>query len=141
VRALLLGVLALAAADPALEEAAVRAHFAVFAEAWLKGDARGVAETHAEDADIIRPNQPKVVGHAAIQAFYEGMFAGPLMGVAKSTKVDHVRLLTPTVAVVDSSYTLDRDEPPLHARGVSVTVLEKRGGRWVTVVSRSYRLP
>jgi hypothetical protein len=45
------------------------------------------------------------------------------------------------VAVVDSSYTLDRDEPPLHARGASLTVLEKRGGRWLSVLSRSYRLP
>jgi hypothetical protein len=64
-----------------------------------------------------------------------------LKGVAKTTAVDRVRLVGPDVAVVDSSYTLDRDQPVLHARGASVTVLAKRGGRWLTVVSRSYRLP
>ncbi len=122
-------------------EAAIRAHSASFAEAFAKGDARAVAEGYAEDADIVRPNQPPVVGRAAIQAFYEQMFAGPLRGVAKTTEVDRVRFVTPTVAVVDSSYTLDRDAPALHARGASVTVLERRVGRWVAVVSRSFRLP
>jgi uncharacterized protein (TIGR02246 family) len=123
------------------DEAAVRAHFGSFADAWVKGDAVAVAAGYAEDADLVRPNQPPVVGRAAIQAFYEQMFAGPLKGVAKTTAVDRVRLVGPDVAVVDSSYTLDRDQPVLHARGASVTVLAKRGGRWLTVVSRSYRLP
>ena len=100
-----------------------------------------MAEGYAEDADILRPSQPAVVGRAAIQAFYEQMFAGPLKGVAKTTAVDRIRFVTPTVAVLDSSYRLYRDEPPLHARGASVSVLEKRGERWVAVVSRSYRLP
>ena len=133
--------LLLAAADPASEEGAIRAHFQDFADAFAKGDARAVAAGYTDDADIVRPNQPPVVGRAAIQAFYEQMFAGPLKGVAKTTQVDRVRLVTPTVAVVDSSYTLDRDEPALHVRGTSLSVLEKRDGLWVAVLSRSYRLP
>ena len=133
--------LLLAAADPASEEAAIRAHFSGFALAFAQGDAQAVAAGYADDADIVRPNQPPVVGRAAIQAFYEQMFAGALKGVAKTTHVDRVRLVTPTVAVVDSSYTLERDEPALHARGASLSVLEKRDGLWVTLLSRSYRLP
>jgi len=129
------------AADGVDDEAAVRAHFAAFADAWIKGDALAVAKDYAEDADLVRPNQPPVIGRAAIEAVYAKMFAGPLKGVAKKTTVDRVRLVGPAVAVVDSSYSLDRDEPPLHARGASVTVLEKRSGKWVTVLSRSYRLP
>jgi hypothetical protein len=82
-----------------------------------------------------------VAGRAAIQAFYERMFAGPLKDVAKTVTIDRVRFVTPTVAVVDSSYTLRRERPPLHARGASLTVLENRHGAWVSVVSRSYRLP
>ena len=132
--------LLLAANDPGAEEA-IRAHFASFAQAFAQGDARAVAAGYAEDADIVRPNQPPVLGRAAIQIFYEQMFAGPLKGVTKTTHVDRVRLVTPTVAVVDSSYTLDRDEPALHARGASLSVLEKRDDRWVAVMSRSYRLP
>lgn len=140
--AFLLGGLLLATpARGADEEAAVRAHFDSFAEAWVKGDARAVAAGYAEDADIVRPNQPPVSGRAAIQAFYEQMFAGPLRGVAKTMVVDRIRLVTGDVAVVDASYTLDRQEPALHAKGVSVTVLAKRGGGWSTVVSRSYRIP
>lgn len=123
------------------DEAAVRAHFASFAEAWARGDAHAVAEGHAEDADILRPNQPVIVGRAAIEAFYAQMFAGPLKGVAKKTTVDRVRLLGRDVAVVDSSYTLDRDEPPLHAKGTSVSILIKRDGHWLTAASRSYRSP
>ena len=133
--------LLLAAADPASEEVAIRAHFSSFALAFANGDAQAVAAGYTDDADIVRPNQPPVVGRAAIQAFYEQMFAGALKGVAKTTHVDRVRLVTPTVAVVDSSYTLDRDEPALHARGASLSVLEKRDGRWLAVLSRSYRLP
>lgn len=131
----------LAHAAPGADEVAVRAHFAAFADAWVEGDAAAVAAGYAEDADLVRPNQPPVVGRAAIEAFYARMFAGPLKGVAKTTTVDRIRLVTPVVAVVDSSYTLDRDSPPLHARGASVTVMEKRGAGWVTVLSRSYRLP
>jgi uncharacterized protein (TIGR02246 family) len=123
------------------DEAAVRAQFGKFSEAWVKGDARAVAAGYAEDADIVRPNQPKVAGRASIQAFYEQMFAGPLAGVAKAMQLEAVRFITPEVAVVDASYTLDRDAPALHAKGSSVVVLAKRQGRWVTVVSRSYRLP
>lgn len=140
--AFLLGGLSLASpVKGADEEAAVRAHFDSFAEAWVEGDARAVAAGYAEDADIVRPNQPKVTGRASIQAFYEQMFTGPLKGVAKAMRVDSIRLVSPEVAVVDASYTLDRDEPALHAKGASVVVLAKRGGRWVTIVSRSFRLP
>ena len=138
---LVFGASAVSRAESPADEDAVRAHFTSFAEAWLKGDAREVAAGYAEDADIVRPNQPPVTSRAAIQAFYEQMFAGPLRGVAKAMKVDRVRLVTADVAVVDASYTLDRDDPALHAKGVSVSVLAKRNGRWVTVVSRSYRLP
>ena len=133
--------LLLASADAGPDEAAIRAHFADFALAFAQGDAQAVAAGYTDDADIVRPNQAPVVGRAAIEAFYEQMFAGALKGVAKTTHVDRVRLVTPTVAVVDSSYTLERDEPALHARGASLSVLEKRDGRWVAVMSRSYRLP
>jgi len=131
----------LAAPVSGTEDASIRAHFATFANAWIEGDARKVAASYADDADLLRPNQPLVVGRDAIEAFYAQMLGGPLKGVAKTTNVERIRLVTPTVAVVDSSYTLDRDEPPLHARGASLTVLEKRGGRWLSVLSRSYRLP
>src|SRR5262249_44551049 len=123
------------------DEAAVRKHFESFAEAWARGDAHAVAEGHAEDADILRPNQPLIVGRAAIEAFYAQMFAGPLKGVAKKTTVDRVRLLGPAVAVVDSADALDRDEPPVHAKGTSVSIFVKRDGRWLTAASRSYRSP
>lgn len=138
---LLLGSQAPAQTGPGPDEAAVRAHFASFSDAWVKGDAKAVADGYAEDGDLVRPGEPRVVGRAAIEAFYARMFTGPLKGVAKTMKVDHVRLVSPDVAVVDSSYTLDRELPTLRARGVSVTVLAKRAGGWTTVVSRSYRLP
>jgi uncharacterized protein (TIGR02246 family) len=131
---------AVTAGDPA-DEAAVRAHFEAFTEAWVKGDAKAVAAGYAEDADLVRPGEPKVEGRAAIETFYARVFAGPLKGVAKKMTVDHVRLVTPDVAVVDSSYTLDRAAPVLRARGLSVTILVKRGASWTTVSSRSYRLP
>ncbi|HET7291079.1 MAG TPA: SgcJ/EcaC family oxidoreductase [Vicinamibacteria bacterium] len=141
-----LGLVSLrAAADaPALrpeDEAAIRAHFSAFDAAFARADARGVAEGYAEDADILRPNQPAVVGRAAIEAFYLEMFAGAMKDVRKGGTVDRIRVVAPALAVVDSSYTLDRDAPPLHARGVSLTVLEKRAGRWVAILSRSYRIP
>jgi uncharacterized protein (TIGR02246 family) len=139
--AIALGPAWVSGAGPDGDEAAVRAHFAPFTDAWMKGDAAAVAAGYAEDADIVRPEQPPVAGRPAIQAFYERMFAGPLKGVAKTMRVDRVRLVTEALAVVDASYTLDREEPALHAKGVSLTVLQKRDGRWATVVSRSYRLP
>ncbi len=123
------------------DEAALRGHFVAFDTAFAKADARGIAKGYAEDADIVRPNQPPVVGRAAIENFYREMLDGPLKGARKSGTLDRIRLVTPSLAVVDSSYSLDRDTPPLHVRGVSLTVLEKRNGAWVAVLSRSYRLP
>ncbi len=130
-----------AAAATDADEAAVRAHFTAFTDAWVKGDAKAVAAGYADDADLVRPGEPKITGRAAIETFYARVFAGPLKGVAKRMTVDHVRFVSPDVAVVDSSYSLDREAPALHARGQSVTVLGKRGGAWTTIVSRSYRLP
>lgn len=135
------GAIPVRAQGPPSDEAAVRAHFASFSEAWIKGDAKAVAEGFAEDGDLVRPGEPRVVGRAAIETFYARMFAGPLAGVAKTMKVEHVRFVGPEVAVVDSSYTLDREQPVMKARGASVTVLAKRAGVWTTVASRSYRLP
>jgi uncharacterized protein (TIGR02246 family) len=129
------------AAPPPADEAAIRSHFAAFDAAFARGDAPGVAATYADDADVVRPGEPAIVGRAGIESFYHEMFAGRMKGVRKGGAVDRIRLVTPTVAVVDSSYTLDRDTPALHARGVSITVLEKRGGRWTAVLSRSYRVP
>jgi len=123
------------------DDAAVRAHFTAFTEAWIQGDAKAVAAGYAEDADLVRPGEPKITGRAGIEAFYARVFAGALKGVDKKMTVDHVRFVTPDVAVVDSSYTLARESPPLRARGSSVTVMAKRDGAWVTVLSRSYRLP
>jgi len=126
---------------PADDEAAIRSHFTAFDEAFARGDASGVAATYAEDADIVRPGQPAVVGRAGVESFYREMFGGAMKGVRKGGTIDRIRLVTPAVAVVDSSYTLDRDAPPLHARGASITVMEKRKGYWTAVLSRSYRLP
>ncbi len=138
---LLLGQGVPAQTGSAPDEAAVRAHFASFSDAWIKGDAKAVADGYAEDGDLVRPSEPKVEGRVAIEAFYARMFAGPLKGVVKTMKVDHVRFVSPEVAVVDSSYTLDREQPSLRARGSSVTVLAKRAGAWTTILSRSFRLP
>jgi uncharacterized protein (TIGR02246 family) len=144
---LLLAGLALrgaAAGSPQLgseDEAALRARFAAFDAAFARADAVSIAAGYAKDADIVRPNQPPVIGRAAIESFYREMFRGPMKGVRKSETPGRIRLVSASLAVVDSAYALDRDEPPLHARGASLTVLEKRGGVWLALLSRSYRLP
>ena len=139
----LLAALAPQASPPgrASDEQAVRAHFDRFGQAWSRGDASAVAATYAEDADIVRPGQDPVQGRAAIEAFYVRQFAGPLKDTKKSTVIERVRVFGPALAIVDSRYEMDRDQPAFHVRGASVTVLVKREGEWVAVASRSYRLP
>jgi uncharacterized protein (TIGR02246 family) len=132
---------ALAVLLAAADEAAVRAHFETFGDAWTKADAKAVAATYAADADIVRPGQDPVQGRAAIEAFYVRQFAGPLKDTKKSMTIERVRLVSGELAIVDSRYTIDRESPALHVRGVSVAVLVKRNGQWEAVASRSYRQP
>ena len=61
-----------AAADP---RAGIGKTRNAYAAAWQAGDAQAVAALYAEDAVVLYPNQPPVVGRAAIADYFTGFFA------------------------------------------------------------------
>ena len=93
------------AAPPPADDAAIRSHFAAFDTAFARGDAPGVAATYADDADVVRPGEPAVVGRAGIESFYREMFAGRMKGVRKGGAVERIRLVTPSVALLATALT------------------------------------
>ena len=94
------------AAPPPADGAAIRSHFAAFDAAFARGDAPGVAVTYADDAGVVRPGEPAVVGRAGIESFYREMFAGRMKGVRKGGTVDRIRLAGAFGAHIDPVHAL-----------------------------------
>jgi len=57
------------APDTAADEAKIKADAPVWFDLYNKGDAEGVANLYAEDAIVMAPGAPAVVGRAAIRDF------------------------------------------------------------------------
>lgn len=107
----------------------VHRFFKSFADALHKGDAKAVASHFAEKGrHVHRPSNLRTEGQAAIEQLYADVFRP---GRVKSVDLalEDVRQITPDVAAVDATATVDRNEGPpvrtsLHA------LLAKRDGKW-----------
>jgi uncharacterized protein (TIGR02246 family) len=137
---LTLGLTPLAYADPAADEAALKARASEFAAAWDKDDAHGMAAVFAPEGDIINPFGRVAKGRAEV----EKLFADEHGGFAKAT---HYNLLSMTTRLFGDAAVQDWDVevtgmkgtdgsamPPLKHH-VTVTYT-KKGGKWWAVAVR-----
>jgi len=61
-------------ADIAKDKAAIDTTRNAYASAWRAGNAADVAGLYADDALVLYPNEPPVVGKAAIQTYFDQFF-------------------------------------------------------------------
>lgn len=74
--------------------------------AWNAGDATAFSERVTDDCVFTNISGSVFVGRDAFEAQHARIFAGIYRGSNLEQKIDHLRLIRPDVAIVDTSVTL-----------------------------------
>jgi uncharacterized protein (TIGR02246 family) len=108
-----------------------------FVAAWAKGDAKGLAALHAENAIRSTPEGLIHVGRAAIDKAFTEAFAGPFKGTKLVVTPGEERTINADVVVASGTYEITGGNVPAEAvtKGVYVNTLVRQGGRWLLVSS------
>ncbi len=117
--------------DLAAEETEIRAVNLAWDAAYKAGDADGVSNTYADDAVVLPPGSPTLVGRAAIREVFAGDIAankaaGMMLSIDEESSVSRtgdIAWQTGTFKVMDTSgATVDT--------GKYLSVLQKTDGKW-----------
>lgn len=114
------------AAIPELDPSTVRAQVAEFVTAWNNGDLDRVHSSVAEDAVLIQPDGPILIGREAILASISTNYDGSLL--KQSATVDEVTAIG-NMAYVRGTWRLD----PMAEAGPDVPSMS---GNWSTIYKR-----
>jgi uncharacterized protein (TIGR02246 family) len=146
-RILLLILVSIALTSPAAiaaeaDDAAIRKVHADFAAAWNRHDSVALAGSWSPDGDLINPEGRSAKGRAEIQTLFAEEQAGLFKGSTFTNTINGIRMLTPTVAIVDASYEISNVMPPggqatTTLKGLYTSVMMKQGGKWWTVSARA----
>jgi len=121
------------------DEAAIRAVIQAYDDAWNRKDPQGYAALFAEDGDQQISTGALRRGRAAIEGGTTASWSGVYQGTTMQTAVESIRFLTPTVALVDTSFEIAGitigERPVRH--GSRAVVLVRSGGRWQIAATRS----
>ncbi len=134
------GVLVLAActpgaqgpkADPAAEEAAVRAVNAAWYKAYSAGDAAGVAANYAADAVLSPPGVPAVRGGEAIRAYFtQDVASFQTSGLTYASDPATEVGVSGDLAWENGTYTVTAPDGTVVDAGKFSSVLARRDGAW-----------
>lgn len=120
----------------AADEAALRALWGAFEQAFNAGDAQAVAAHYAPDADRIGTDGVREQGRAAIAAGYAELLsrraADPTRAPFRADLA--IRWLHPDVALLDGTWAGSRDGQPV--RGQFTLAAVRRGDRWLLAAGR-----
>jgi uncharacterized protein (TIGR02246 family) len=114
-----------------------------FASTWNRRDGLGYGEAYWPDAELVDPSGQVWNGRKAIVQTHLDLWAGPAKGTHMVAQVRRVRMLSPTLFVVDidTSATGFSPPPPGAPGGVVQTrlkhVVQKRSGQWKILVSQN----
>jgi len=103
-----------------------------YRKAVLDADANHVLTLYRDDATEMPPFQPPVIGKAAIERFYQQMFAGPFK-VTEFTLTHSETTAQGDIAYDVGSYTrtmTGAPTGPIHAAGTYVVILKRSGDEW-----------
>ena len=130
------------AADAGNEKAEqeIKARAKEFEAAWLKHDAKVLAEFYARDADLVTAAGQTHSGRSDIEDMFQGAFDNSLKDTTFSWSVEKVRLIRPDVAIVD--YEAEIKPPDANAEPYKfhvVSVLTRQDGKWLTETSRGIK--
>jgi uncharacterized protein (TIGR02246 family) len=116
--------------------AAIKQRTKEFDATWAKHDAKAIAAYYTTDGTIVTAEGNDLAGRDGIEQALSDAFNGGLKDSTLTTTVEKVRLITPDVAVVDSSAEIklpDGDPQKLHL----VSILVKKDGKWLTETTRA----
>lgn len=111
--------------------------------AWAHNDAAAFASVWTRRGDLIVGDGTHLVGRKAIKAYMTTGFAGPLKGARATATVKRARLLSPTVAVVQTTGgILMPGETKVSAErlGIQTWVVTKQGRRWLISTYQNTRI-
>jgi uncharacterized protein (TIGR02246 family) len=103
--------------------------------AWNAGDAAAYSEAVAADCVMTNIYGQVFVGHDAFETQHEHVFQGVFKGSRLAQAIEHLRLVRPGVAIVDTAATLEipageaRPARTVHARLEQVLVHDAGGWR------------
>jgi len=145
VSAIILASCATVAANPAAEEAAVRARSAEWNRAATARNLDAVMAIHSHSAVVMMPNSPTMSGTAAIRQGWQGMLGMPNLALNwQPTKITVAR--SGELATEVGTYTMRFDTPQgrVNDAGGYVTVWQKMDGNWVVatdIITSSQPVP
>jgi uncharacterized protein (TIGR02246 family) len=118
-------------ADPAADQAAVRAVNAGWFKAYAAGDAAGVAANYADDAVLSAPGVPPARGIEAIRAFYaHDVAASQAAGVTNTSDPATEIGVSGDLAWETGKYTVTTKDGSAVEVGKYTTVFTRRDGGW-----------
>ena len=126
-------------ADPAMEKLRQGDE-----QAWMKGDANGVAAHYAEDALVVN-SEGVHHGRAAVAKMMAANFAGPWKGSTLSIHLGKSQGLGPDMTISEGTYAVKGltgpDGKPLVIQGSYMNTLAKKSGAWVIVGHMAFAPP
>ncbi len=123
-------------AQGAADEGAVRALAADMQAAWDANDAEDWAALFAEDGEAVLPRGLRLSGREAVRDGHAGVFASIYRGTTLDVEIDHVRFLTPDVALLGFHQTIQA-APGSEAQGsagqrlISTLIARRADAGWV----------
>ena len=117
------------------DEAAIRKVHADFEAAWNRHDAAAMAAMWAEDGDLLNPQGRAAKGRGEVQKIFTEEQSGGFKGTTFRHTINAVRLVAPTVAIVQASFEIANATPPAPGgpttlKGFYQSVMVKKGGKW-----------
>ena len=116
-------------------EAAIRAHIAAHAAAINKRDVAALTALFTADADEVLVDGPRSIGRDAVRAAAQRDLGAWPAARHFTLAVTGVRMLTPDIAIVETSATFS-EGPVRSNRGTTIVV--RQGGTWLTTALRVY---
>ncbi len=121
---------------------ALRNMVRAYQTAWNAHDATAVVAFYASDADEVLADGPATIGREALQRSYTARFASMEPGRKISLTVTAIRMVTPSVAVINTVATTGGRTPGGQALSASTDrgtwILVQKDGRWLMAGLRVY---
>jgi uncharacterized protein (TIGR02246 family) len=99
-----------------------------------------MASLFSDDGDLVIPSGDVMSGRAAIQSFYQGVFARGYRGSHAASEIKKLRIAGNT-AIIDGTWSINgaRDAsgaPRPSEQGLFTALLEKKGSTWCIMALR-----
>lgn len=136
-----------AAAPPAPADRAALERLAADNDAaWTAKDWVTITGQYAEGGTLrVGPGEPIHAGRAAIARFFQASFGRRAAGLRHVTRIDHVEMVTPDVAIADGHVRVERATDgggwSLAREFVSSTIVVRERGHWKLHSVRANPLP